>query len=147
MSAANLQRPVSRTAGIKAAAELMNVSERSVWNASKLIASGREDLCQQVLNGTLRLNAALGLAYGTAKPKADRSRFAALCRAWNAASEDDQGRFLVCLGHAPPPAPPPDLAARLRALGMQNDPDIVRSGLAEIAAELDALHAKPAVAP
>ena len=46
---ANLQNDIT----VKQAARLMNVSERSVYNAKRLCRSGREDLCSRVERGEL----------------------------------------------------------------------------------------------
>ncbi len=57
---ANLQ---AKGLTVKQAAQLMNVSERSVYYARKLARSGRQDLCGRVERGELRISAALKLAY------------------------------------------------------------------------------------
>jgi hypothetical protein len=85
------------------AAQQMSVSERSVYTARRIIRSGRQDLIDACERGEMSLNAALKQIDGP--PKQDR--YAALCRAWNAANADEQGRFLVALGWsdaAPPEA-------------------------------------------
>ncbi len=92
-AAANLQSMPRLT--IKQAAALMNVSERLVYMC-KRIRRTRPDLAAAVERGELSVNAATRIMDGTKPP----DRFGALCRAWNRASESEQGRFLVILGDA-----------------------------------------------
>ena len=87
---ANLQAKVT----VKEAAKLMNVSERNVYNARRLIRTGRADLIAAVKRGDMSTNKALTLA-GEKQPA---SAYQRLIRAWNACSEDEQGRFLVHIG-------------------------------------------------
>lgn len=74
-------------------ARLMNVSVRSVHDAKKLIASGRQDLCQRVESGELSLHRALIEAGLKRSP----SRLRALCNAWNACSEAERSEFVGLL--------------------------------------------------
>jgi hypothetical protein len=90
---ANLQSMPRLT--IKQAAKLMNVSERLVYMC-KRVRRLRPDLYERIERGELSVNAAMRIVDGT-KPQ---DRFAALCRAWNRASDDEQARFLVILGDA-----------------------------------------------
>lgn len=77
------------------AARLMNVSKRSVYEAHRLIRSGREDLCRRVQAGELSLHAAL-IEAGL-KRKAESDRLSALCRAWNACTESERTEFVGLL--------------------------------------------------
>jgi len=90
---ANLQPRRGLT--VKDAARLMNVSERSAYTARR-IHRARPDLHDAIMRGELSLHAAACIVDGDKAP----DRFAALCRAWNRASEDEQARFLVILGDA-----------------------------------------------
>lgn len=68
----------------------MNVSERMVYMARK-VARLRPDLRPEIMAGRMSVNEAHRLAANRTKPTSwDR-----LVSAWNSASEDDQGRFLV----------------------------------------------------
>ena len=87
---ANLQTGIT----VKQAAEVMNVSERSVHNARRLIRTGRTDLIAAVERSNMSLNKALMLA-GEKQPA---SAYQRLIRAWNACSEDEQARFFVAVG-------------------------------------------------
>ncbi len=87
---ANLQTGMT----VKQAAQAMNVSERCVYNARRLIRTGRTNLVAAVQRGDTSLNKALVLA-GEKQPA---SAYERLIRAWNACSEDEQGRFLVAAG-------------------------------------------------
>ena len=84
---ANLQTGMT----MKQAAEVMNVSERSVYSARRLLRSGRDDLRAAVERGDMSLNKALSIAYG----KRRASRYERLMRAWNACDEAEQQRFLA----------------------------------------------------
>jgi hypothetical protein len=78
----------------KQAATAMNVSVRSVANATTLWKTGREDLCAQVEAGTLNLAQALRLAAGGSKEPPAVNRLDRLIRAWNAAPEDVRIEFM-----------------------------------------------------
>jgi hypothetical protein len=83
---------------VKQAAQLMNVSERLVYMAIALRRSGRQDLIESVERGELSINAALKIANGKPSANLQKDTYAALVRAWNRATEDEQGRFLVAVG-------------------------------------------------
>jgi len=85
MNTANLQ-----SLTVKQAARVMNVSERSVYDAGKLIATGRTDLIEKVERGEMRLNRALILAGVRAKPKKGNT----LLNAWRKASESERNEFI-----------------------------------------------------
>ncbi len=87
---ANLQTEMT----VKQAAKVMNVSERGIYNARRLIRTGRTDLIAAVDRGDMSVNKALVLA-GEKQPA---SAYQRLIRAWNACSEDVQVRFLVAVG-------------------------------------------------
>jgi hypothetical protein len=87
---------------MKQAAAVMNVSERSVYRAKELIATGREDLADEIMAGRLTLLGALKIAkpekYGAGRnyqPGADK--YAALVKAWNNCDEDERARFIGSL--------------------------------------------------
>jgi len=84
---ANLQTELT----VKQAAELTGVSERMVYLARRLAGLGCPDLVQQCRDGTLSLNKALEIAEGR-KPPTSWDR---LVRVWNAATDDDRGRFII----------------------------------------------------
>ena len=77
----------------KQAADLMNVSERSVYDAAKLHKTGRQDLCEAVTDGTLSLHRALILAGVKTKP----GRLATLQAAWKGATECERSAFIEWL--------------------------------------------------
>ena len=87
---ANLQTGMT----VKQAAKVMNVSERGIYNARRLIRTGRTDLIAAVDRGDMSVNKALVLAGG----KQPASAYQRLIREWNACSEDEQVRFLVAVG-------------------------------------------------
>jgi len=91
--AANLQQLTVRER-VAAIAKMMNVSERMIYLGIKLQRSGRADLVDAVRAGTLSMHAALA-QLDPPKPKDDG--YTKLVKAWNAASEDEQARFLVGL--------------------------------------------------
>ncbi len=91
---ANLQ-PAPRLT-IKQAAKLMNVSERLVYMVGR-VKRLRPDLYERIKRGELSAHAATRIMDGPKPP----DHFAALCLAWNRASEDDQARFLVILDQNP----------------------------------------------
>jgi hypothetical protein len=112
--AAKLQSQPSMT--VKQAARMMNVSERTVYTAKELLATGRDDLIEQVEAGKLKLFRALKLAkpekYAPASP--DPARYLALVKAWNACTDDERALFaakIVAMMHreraalAPPATP------------------------------------------
>ncbi len=79
---------------VKQAAKALNVSERGIYDARRLIRTGRTDLVAAVKRGDMSVNKALVLA-GEKQPV---SAYQRLCRTWNACSEDEQGRFLAHIG-------------------------------------------------
>ena len=85
---ANLQSGMT----IKAAAELMNVSERQVYSARELIATGRQDLIGACERGEISLHAALKQAKPEKRNKPVNG-FNALCAAWRKASGPERSRF------------------------------------------------------
>ena len=87
---ANLQTGMT----VKQVAEHMKISERSIYYARRLNRTGRTDLIAAVERGDMSVNKALTLA-GEKQPA---SAYQRLIRAWNACSEDEQGRFLVAAG-------------------------------------------------
>jgi hypothetical protein len=85
---ANLQRLT-----VKQAAQLLNVSERSIYSARRVVRLGRHDLVAKMQAGELTVHAALRIAENKPRPTTwDR-----LVRAWNNATDDDRGRFLLCV--------------------------------------------------
>jgi hypothetical protein len=58
---AHLQSPQRRLT-VKQIAKLWNVSERMIYSALELIRTGREDICDEVIAGRLKMHAALKLA-------------------------------------------------------------------------------------
>jgi hypothetical protein len=101
---ANLQSGLT----VKQAARALNVSERMVYMARRIVRSGRQDLITACTRGELSVNAAVRIIDRDRRP-ARRPRA-------------DQFR---------------QLAERARGLMVENDPDSVRAGLAEIAAALE----------
>jgi hypothetical protein len=93
---ANLQMTV------KDAARLMNVSERMVYMARELLATGCEDLCEGVQQGRMSLLAAVKAAkpekYLKTRSEQPLSR---LKSEWQKASEAQRATFLQWLGGAP----------------------------------------------
>jgi hypothetical protein len=78
---------------------MWNVSERSVYMAKELVATGREDLADKVHLGKLSLLGALKLAlphkYGSGRNyRPGDDRYDALIRAWNACDEREKSRFI-----------------------------------------------------
>ncbi len=88
---ANLQTRMT----VKQAAKALNVSERGIYDAKRLIRTGRTDLVAAVERGDMSLNKALLI---TKEKKQPASAYQRLILAWNACSEDEQGRFLVHTG-------------------------------------------------
>jgi hypothetical protein len=78
---------------VKQAARLMNISERMVYMARELVATGREDLLEQVEAGKLSTLGALKLAKPEKYDK-PKDRFTALVRAFNACDDDERDRFV-----------------------------------------------------
>ncbi len=87
---ANLQTGMT----VKQAAKALNVSERGIYDARRLIRTGRTDLVAAFERGDMSVNKALLLA-GEKQPA---SAYQRLIRAGTACSEDEQGRFLVHTG-------------------------------------------------
>ncbi len=86
---ANLQAKVT----VKEAAKLMNVSERSVYMAMKVLRSGRQDLIDAIDKGEISTNKAVSMLENKAKP----TKYDRLVKAWNACSEEEKARFLVAI--------------------------------------------------
>ena len=78
------------------AARLMNVSERSVYSARKLLASGRDDLVAEVEAGRMSLHAALNLARPS-KYDERKDGLKALRRSWQQATDGERASFLAGL--------------------------------------------------
>jgi hypothetical protein len=97
MTTSALQAQTSLT--VKQAAALMNVSERSVYRAREVLATGRDDLFAKVLAGELSVLAALKIAkpekYDRASIDPDKDRYAALVKAWNACTDDQRAAFVT----------------------------------------------------
>lgn len=74
---------------VRQAAEMMNVSVRSVYDARKLLQSGRDDLVAQCESGKLSIHRALILA-GLKKSPVKVS----LRNAWASASEKERTEFV-----------------------------------------------------
>lgn len=94
MASANLQLGLT----VAQAAKLMNVSERSVYMAKELLATGRDDLSAAVLSGTMSLLAALRIAKPEKYGPKRKDGLAVLRRAWATASENERDAFLADLG-------------------------------------------------
>lgn len=75
----------------------MNVSERSVYYAGRVLRSGRQDLFDACLRGEMSIHAALRIIDGPTPI----DRYAALVRAWNQASVAECLRFLDVIGARP----------------------------------------------
>ncbi len=84
---ANLQMTVGE------AAKLMSVSERMIYSARRVQRSGRQDLIDAIELNEMTIHAALTHIDGVKQI----DRYAALSRAWNAANEDERGRFLAAI--------------------------------------------------
>jgi hypothetical protein len=94
--AANLQ---TGRLTVRQAAQLMNVSERSVYTARRILRSGGAELIESIESGEMSLNtAAKALDRGK---NSQPDRLAALCQAWERASDDERARFLAKVGWAP----------------------------------------------
>lgn len=93
---ADLQPAPAGALTIADAAEAMNVSERQVYLA-RAVMRLRPDLVPEIEAGRLSINAAYRLANGKAAPDARSTTWDRLVAAWNAASEEDQARFIVQL--------------------------------------------------
>ena len=87
---ANLQTGMT----VKQAAKAMNVSERNIYNARRLIRTNRTDLIEAVERGDMSINKALSIAV----QKQPTSAYQRLIRAWNSCREDEKERFLVAVG-------------------------------------------------
>lgn len=86
---ANLQTKIT----IMEAAKLMNVSERSVYMAMKVLRSGRQDLIDAVDKGEISTNKAVSMLENKSKP----TKYDRLAKAWGACSEEEKVRFLVAI--------------------------------------------------
>ena len=75
----------------KAGALVAHVSERMIYYAARVQRSGRQDLIDAIRRGEMTVHAALRIIDGP-KPI---DRYAALLKAWNAASDDDRQRLLI----------------------------------------------------
>lgn len=84
---ANLQTP---RLTVRQAAQLMNVSERSVYKV-RAIFRVRPDLEPVIWDGTMSIDEAHRVAFGRAKPTPmDR-----LVKAWNAVSDAERAMFVA----------------------------------------------------
>lgn len=72
------------------AAQIMNVSERSVYLARK-VAGLRPDLVPAIESGVLSVNAAIEQIDGKKKT----STWDRLVKAWNAATDEDRARLIA----------------------------------------------------
>ncbi len=79
---------------VRQAAEIMSVSERTVYMARKL-ARLRHDLEDEVVAGRLSLNAALRIAENRAPEP--RPQLSALRKAWAACSDAERNEFVRSL--------------------------------------------------
>jgi len=79
------------------AATLMNVSERSVRDAGRLLRVGRPDLVEQVEAGRMSLHRAMILAGARSAP----SQANALRNAWRRASDAEREQFIAWLSVYP----------------------------------------------
>ncbi len=86
---ANLQTKIT----VMEAAKLMNVSERSIYMASKVLRSGRQDLIDALEKGELSINKAVSMLEN--RPKL--TKYDRLVKAWNICSEEEKSRFLVAV--------------------------------------------------
>ena len=75
---------------VKQAAELMNVSERTVYMAKKVLRL-RPDLEPEIMAGKMSLAEAHRIAIGRPKP----TNWNRLVRAWCAATDDERARLLA----------------------------------------------------
>ena len=87
---ANLQTGMT----VKQIAKVMDISERSIYSARRLIRTNRTDLIEAVDRGNMSVNKALSIA-GLKQPT---SAYQRLIRAWNSCREDEKERFLVAVG-------------------------------------------------
>jgi hypothetical protein len=94
MSAPDSTADLQSRLTVEQAAQHMNVSERMVYLARKLLRSGRDDLVAAVERGDLSLNAAISKL--AERPKPDG--YAALCRAWQKATHQERCRFMELMG-------------------------------------------------
>ena len=82
---------------VKQFAEILNVSERGIYNARELVRTGRADLIDRVWAGEMSVRGALKLAKPekyTPKPVGE-VRYDALVKAWNACTEDQRAAFVA----------------------------------------------------
>ena len=88
---------------VRDAVKLMNVSERLVYRSRRVMRSGRLDIVDAITRGDTTTHAVLRIIDG---PKPQPDRYAALVRAWNAASEEDRRRLLDAIAEATASASP-----------------------------------------
>ena len=79
---------------VRQAAQIMNVSERTVFMARELMACARPDLARAVENGRLSLHAALA-AVKPSKYGKKPDRLTVLLKAWEAANKAEKSAFLA----------------------------------------------------
>ncbi len=90
---ANLQTEIT----VAEAAKIMNVSERTVYSARRIINSGRQDLITALEKGKISINKAVSMLENKPKP----TKYDRLVVAWKACSDEDQSRFFVAVGFRP----------------------------------------------
>jgi hypothetical protein len=76
----------------KIVAKSMGVSERSLYYTKRVHRSGRQNLIDAIVRGEMTTHAALRII----EPK-QVDRYAALVKAWNAASGEDRRRLLTAV--------------------------------------------------
>jgi hypothetical protein len=86
---------------VKQAAQILNVSERGVYNACELMQTGRADLIDRVWAGEMSVRGALKLAKPEkyAPKPVSEVRYDALVTAWNACTEDQRAVFVAQIQH------------------------------------------------
>jgi hypothetical protein len=77
----------------KIAAKSAGVSERSLYYYKRVHRSGRQDLLDAIQRGKMTVHAAVRAIDGPKRV----DRYAALVKAWNAASGEDRGRLLTAV--------------------------------------------------
>jgi hypothetical protein len=78
-------------------AKSFNVSRRSIFNARELVATGRNDLCEAVERGEIRLTEALRIAKPKKYGAGGRDCLKEIQRAWKAATPEERGIIILWL--------------------------------------------------